>query len=102
MPAAKHIATSATSRCSGPACIPKRCAALRRGQSDDFFDLYCSHGKRSYQIASSIRVGEPDEQGDVLERLSHEYELCVYGLGEVRREWERRDGEGSTGPIVIE
>jgi hypothetical protein len=30
----------------------------------------------------------------LLERLSHDFELCVYGLGEVRREWERRDPDG--------
>jgi hypothetical protein len=81
---------------------PESLRRTRRGQSDDFFDVYCSHGKRSYQIASSIRVAEPDEEGDVLERLSHEFELCVYGLGEVRREWERREGEAGPGPIVIE
>ena len=27
----------------------------------------------------------------ILERLSHQFEMCAYGLGEVRREWERRD-----------
>ena len=38
-------------------------------------------------------------RGEVLERLSHDFELCVYGLGEVRREWERREPESPAGPI---
>jgi hypothetical protein len=57
---------------------------------------YCTQGKRSYLIASSIPAAEHDETDNtVLERLSQEFELCVYGLGEVRREWERRDPEDS-------
>ena len=29
----------------------------------------------------------------VLKRLSDNFELCVYGLNEVRRQWSERDGE---------
>jgi len=36
----------------------------------------------------------------VLERLSDCFELCVYGLGEVRRQWEDREGESDT-PILL-
>jgi hypothetical protein len=79
---------------------PEALRKPRRSQHDYFGD-YCAHGKRSYRIASTIRLGEPDEEGDVLERLSHDFDLCVYGLGEVRREWERRDPGGSR-PIAIE
>lgn len=58
---------------------------------------YCTQGKRSYLIASSIDSAESGEteENPVLERLSQEFELCVYGLGEVRREWERRSPEDS-------
>ena len=35
-----------------------------------------------------------------LERLSHDFEMCVYGLGEVRREWEQRGGESSVIYVV--
>ena len=49
-----------------------------------------------------FRDSEPDEESEVLDRLSHDFELCVYGLGEVRREWERREGDAPAGPIVIE
>jgi hypothetical protein len=39
----------------------------------------------------------------VLERLSHEFELCAFGLGELRREWERRDSDAGDlpGSIII-
>lgn len=80
--------------------------ALKRSQSkvlkDHFLD-YCEHGKRAYFIASTMRNQDNADECDVLERLSHEFELCVYGLSEVRREWERRDGEGHEpgGPLLI-
>ena len=32
--------------------------------------------------------------GEVLEQLSDEFDMCVYGLTEVRRELERRDEDG--------
>jgi hypothetical protein len=78
--------------------------ALRkpRRSRHDYFGDYRAHGKHSYMIASTIRLSDPDEEGDVLERLSHDFDLCVYGLGEVRREWERRDPEGGGRAIVIE
>ena len=31
--------------------------------------------------------------------LSHQFEMCAYGLGEVRREWERRDD--AEGPRLL-
>jgi hypothetical protein len=61
----------------------------------DFRDL----GKRSYWIASTMPAAEADAdaaENRVLERLSREFELCAYGLGELRREWERRDGDDDT------
>ena len=80
--------------------------ALKRFKSrslkDHFLD-YCEHGKRAYYIASTMRNEENAGECDVLERISHEFELCVYGLSEVRREWERRDGDATDtgGPLII-
>jgi hypothetical protein len=71
--------------------------ALREMQSpakkDHFID-YCSQGKRAYLIASTIEA-EPENEASapILESLSRQFELCAYGLREIRREWERRDGE---------
>ena len=65
----------------------------------DRFADYCRHGKRSYLIAATIEVEEPEEEtgkqvpGDLLERLGIHFELCAYGLREVRREWEERSDD---------
>ena len=65
---------------------------LRRGSKDALLD-YQQQGKRAYWIASTIPVAEETAPADVLKRLSEQFELCVYGLSEVRRQWEDRRGE---------
>ena len=81
-----------------PEALPK----LRSTSRKDYFVDYCSQGKRSYLIASTIPADEDAPRPEVLRRLSEQFELCVYGLGEVRREWERRDPDGEiTGPIML-
>jgi hypothetical protein len=77
--------------------------ALRRAAVQDRFHDYCSQGKRAYLIASTIRSSDDDPESSLFARMSHDYDLCVYGLSEVRKEWERRDddGAGSSGPILI-
>ncbi len=62
---------------------------------DDQFSSYCCHGKRSYHLASQID-SEPDTQPDatVLQRLSERFELCCFGLREIRRNWEEQDLDG--------
>jgi len=78
-----------------PESLPKM-----RSQLDHFID-YCEQGKRSYFIASTFRDDEYATESDVLERLSQQFELCAFGLREVRREWEARDDE-IVGPIIVE
>ncbi len=69
-------------------------------QQDRFAD-YCNHGKRAYYIASTIAAEQDDmSQFEVLARLSHEFEMCAYGLSEARKEWERRDSDGR-GQLVV-
>ena len=81
--------------------------ALKRRQRtprlDQFID-YCEQGKRAYYIASTIRDDENGEESDVLARISHEFELCAFGLGELRKEWERRDSDApeGAGRLLIE
>lgn len=73
-----------------------------RSQDSDQFVAYCAHGKRSYRIASSIEGKQLDAPNDLLFRLSEQFELCAYGLREIRREWERRDGDNDLSrPILI-
>ena len=45
-------------------------------------------GKRSYHIASTFGADPFVDEAAVLRRLSEQFELCAYGLREVRREWE--------------
>ncbi len=68
--------------------------ALQRGahEHDSQFESYCSHGKLSYRIASTIEPADEEApEGEILIRLSERFELCAYGLREVRREWEEGD-----------
>jgi hypothetical protein len=69
--------------------------ALRQQSSKARFDVfvdYCRQGKRAYHLAASTPTAERPEENEVLERLSHEFDLCAYGLQEMRREWEKGEG----------
>jgi hypothetical protein len=57
--------------------------ALRRVQQID----YRLAGKRAYWIASTLEPEDAADERLLLERLSHEYDICVAGLAEVRRAW---------------
>src|SRR6478609_609275 len=71
---------------------PESLPQLRSVEKKDFFVDYCAQGKRAYYIASTIKTDrQEDTPNEVLERLSQQFEVCAYGLGEVRREWERHD-----------
>ena len=73
---------------------PETLRAMQAPEKKDHFIDYCSHGKRAYLIASGIQTDDAhDAPADILERLSFDFDLCAYGLREVRREWESRDGE---------
>ena len=71
---------------------PESLRELRSVEKKDFFVDYCSQGKRAYHIASTIKTDRSEDTPDeVLQQLSDRFEMCAFGLGEVRREWERRD-----------
>lgn len=73
--------------------------SLRDARTDDRTDQFvalCAHGKRSYKIASCIESESPKPSSDLLERLSKNFEMCAYGLREIRREWEHRDQDGKS------
>jgi hypothetical protein len=71
---------------------PESLRELRSTQKKDFFVDYCSQGKKAYYIASTIKTDRSEDTPDlVLQQLSDRFEMCAFGLGEVRREWERRD-----------
>ncbi len=82
-------------------CYPESLPKLKRPESIDFLIDYTQQAKRSYHIASEIPTDAvAAAPGPVLQRISAEFDLCVYGLGEVRREWQRRDDD-SPGPYLI-
>jgi hypothetical protein len=70
---------------------PEALRRLRSSLTRDHFIDYCEQGKRSYYIASTFEDDDAcREEAPVLRRLSTEFELCAYGLSQVRREWERQ------------
>ena len=80
---------------------PEALRRLRKQTRLDYFVDYCEQGKRAYHIASTIPSEQNAEENEVLERLSHEFELCAYGLGQLRQEWERRDRDAGDGPTPL-
>lgn len=75
--------------------FPESIERLRASWSKDQLIDYCTQGKRSYYIASTFEEEPYRDEAPVLRRLSDEFELCAYGLRQVRKEWERRqDGGG--------
>lgn len=69
---------------------PEVLRRLRSAASRDQFIDYCEQGKRSYYIASTFDDAPYRDEAAVLRRLSEDFELCAYGLSQVRREWERK------------
>jgi hypothetical protein len=67
--------------------------ALKRLQSvlrkDHFID-YCERGKRSYYVASTYEADPYRDEAPVLRRLSEQFEMCAFGLSQVRKEWEHK------------
>ena len=78
---------------------PEVAACLRRNSKYALID-YQQQGKRAYWIASTIPVEKEVPTPDVLKRLSEQFELCVYGLGEVRRQWEQQSGDADA-PLLL-
>jgi hypothetical protein len=66
---------------------------------DGFLD-YCQHGKRAYAIASTIEGGQDRPSCELLFRLSEQFDMCAYGLREIRRAWEERDQGESEGLLL--
>jgi hypothetical protein len=78
---------------------PEIAARMRQGRKDCLLD-YKDEGKRNYLLATTLPAEEEEAPDDVLIRLSRNFELCVYGLSEVRRQWEQREGESDT-PLLL-
>ena len=71
---------------------PERLDKLSKQGAIDHLVDYCEQGKRAYRIASQISCDEEDHvPSDLLERLSDQFELCAFGLRQVREQWESRE-----------
>jgi hypothetical protein len=80
---------------------PEVANRMRQAGSKDSLLNYKTLGKRAYFIASTIPVEKESTSSDVLSRLSEQFELCVYGLSEVRRQWEEREGDARA-PLLMD
>jgi hypothetical protein len=68
---------------------PEALKRLKSLPKKDHFIDYCEQGKRSYYLASECEESAGDQECAVLRRISKQFELCAYGLNQVRREWQR-------------
>lgn len=82
---------------------PEALSKLRGPARKDHFVDYYAQGKRAYYLASTIEADRADDPpADVLQRLSVQFELCAFGLTQVRLQWEHdADAEGFPRPILI-
>jgi hypothetical protein len=69
---------------------PEALKRLRSVMHKDHFIDYCEQGKRSYYLASTYEAEPYREEAPVLRRLSEQFEVCAYGLSQLRKEWERK------------
>ncbi|MBX3424202.1 MAG: hypothetical protein KF688_00860 [Pirellulales bacterium] len=79
---------------------PEIAERMRKASWKDSLLDYEDQGRRNYYLASQLPADEASPPDDVLARLSDNFQLCVYGLGEVRKTWEDREGE-SGAPILF-
>jgi len=75
---------------------PEALAKLRGATSADSLIDYQQQGKRSYYLASTLSDGD---ERPVLRRLSDQFELCAFGLSQVRKEWEKLGGSERDKPL---
>lgn len=68
---------------------PEALRRLRSAFSKDQLLDYTEQGKRSYYLASTFEDDPYRAEAPVLRKLSDEFELCAYGLHQVRMEWQR-------------
>jgi hypothetical protein len=67
---------------------PEALREMRGPDRRDQFISYSEEGKRAYHVAALIETSRDDVPCDLMERLSEQFDMCAYGLREIRREWE--------------
>ena len=81
---------------------PEALKQLRSPLKKDRLVDYHRQGKRAYWIASQYDDEPYREEASVLRRLSEQFELCAFGLNQVRQEWEKADSwaAGAEGTFI--
>jgi hypothetical protein len=79
---------------------PEIADRMRRSGWKDSLLNYQDQGKRNYYLASKLPADPQSTPDDLLERLSDQFDLCRYGLGEVRKVWQEREDDGD-GPVLL-
>jgi hypothetical protein len=80
---------------------PEALRELQGPNRRDQFVSYCEQGKIAYEIAAEIEPDEDEAPSDLLRKLSDEFEMCAYGLREIRREWESPDETAGQNIIIL-
>ncbi len=81
---------------------PESLRELQGPDRRDQFVSYCHQGKRAYEIASEIEAdSEVLAPSPLLKRLSEQFEMCAYGLREVRRQWESPDDDTASSTLIL-
>ena len=55
--------------------------------ADDHLRAFREAGRQAYWLVSTLEPDDAAEERRLFERLSHDYDICVEGLAEVRRAW---------------
>lgn len=66
---------------------PEALQRFRHPSRADHLLDYREAGKRAYRLAAVLEPADDRASRTLLETLSEEYDICVAGLGEVRRAW---------------
>jgi len=82
--------------------FPEAVNRTQRTPCKDHVVNFTALGKRSYFIASTFDTESFRDEAPVLRRLSEQFELCAYGLREVRREWEELAHQTPPGTGLIQ
>ena len=81
--------------------FPEAVNRIQHGPCRDHVIGFTTLGKRSYGIAGQFERPPFADEAPVLRRLGEQFELCAYGLREVRREWEEMAAHPPAGGGLI-
>jgi len=81
--------------------FPEALGRQRSSWSKDSFISYTLSGKQSYLRASQYVDDACESEAPILFRLSKDFEMCAFGLNQVRKEWEQLAASVGPGPAKL-